>query len=103
MTTDKHVFFNEGEMAKAKAECERLEVDGWTKVPDWFPVPTAGYEYELPGQVFAYMKPKPKWWHVFRYRVLRWPKRKYWQWKTLRIRGSIRKFPGLLEVKDGKK
>ncbi len=89
MITDRHVFFNEKEYTKALHECRRLEADGWIKVPDWFSIPTDGYEYELPGQIWAYMKPKPKWRHVFRYKILCWPKHAYWEWRQRQSRHRI--------------
>ncbi len=68
MITDKHVFFDGNEMAKAVTECKQLAADGWTELPDWVPAGLPPYEYRLPGQLFAYMKPKPKLRHILRYK-----------------------------------
>ena len=53
---------------KAKLDGEQAVRDGFIKVPDWFPVPTKGYDYKIFGQMDAYMKPKPKLRHVIRYK-----------------------------------
>ncbi len=53
--------------AKAVRDAEQAERDGYIKVPDWFPVPLPGYDYKIFGQMFAYMKPKPRLRHILRY------------------------------------
>lgn len=53
---------------KAVRDAYLAEKDGYVKVPDWFPVPTEGYEYKIFGEAFAYMKPKPKLRHILWYK-----------------------------------
>ena len=69
---------------KAVPDTERARKYGYVDVPDWFPVPTKGYEYKIFGQMNAVMKPKPKLRHVIRFifhRLRAW-----------RMKREIRKF-----------
>ena len=52
------------------AKCRELDGSGWTAIPYWLPVPLAGYKYELPGMIYAYMKPKPRLRHILRYKFI---------------------------------
>ncbi len=65
---------------KALRDAEAAKQDGYVKVPDWFPVPTPGYEYRIFGQMLVYMKPKPKLRHWLRHRfhpILSWKSRRF--------------------------
>lgn len=53
---------------KAIRDAEQAKKDGYIEAPDWFPVPTPGYEYKIFGQMLVFMKPKPKLRHILRYR-----------------------------------
>ncbi len=71
---------------KAMKDAEVAKKDGYIKVPDWFPVPTPGYEYRILGEMFAFMKPKPKLRHILRHKfVPNW----WWTWKA---KGWFRKW-----------
>lgn len=73
--TDESLGFMFGEVEAIKRtndECKQLESTGWTKTPDWFPVPTPGHEYRFPGNFYSYMKPKPRLRHWLRYRFIGW-------------------------------
>ena len=69
---------------KAMRDAKVAEKDGYIKVPDWFPVPTPGYEYRILGEMFAFMKPKPKlrhklvpnWWRKWK------AKRRFKKWAS---------------------
>ncbi len=83
---------------KAKRDGKAAEKEGFVKVPDWFPVPTPGYEYRILGQMDAYMKPKPKLRHkirfVFhRYRAMRLKREIDRMWKGARNDSSTTKIP----------
>ena len=75
-----------GAYDKATKDCVAAKKDGFVKVPDWFPVPTPGYEYRILGEIFVHMKPKPKLKHILRYRFIpNWwracrAKRRFKQW-----------------------
>lgn len=75
MITENHALVCPKAYDRACLDAEQAEKDGFVKVPVWFPVPTTGYEYRLPGYIFAYMKPKPKLRHKIRFirhRILAW-------------------------------
>ncbi len=60
-------FLTEAGHKRVMEECDQAERDGYIKLPDWFPGGLPGYDWRLPGNYFAYMKPKPKLRHVLRY------------------------------------
>lgn len=49
---------------------QALERKGFVKVPDWMPVGLPGYAWEYPNYIEAMMRPKPKWRHWFRYKLV---------------------------------
>lgn len=60
MITKNNAYVYPEAYEKAKRDGEQAKKDGFVEVPDWFPVPTSGYEYKIFGQMDAYMKPAPK-------------------------------------------
>lgn len=61
-------YLSETAYVKAVKQADQAKRDGYIKVPDWFPVPLPGYDYQIFGQAFTYMKPKPKLRHILRYK-----------------------------------
>ena len=61
-------FLTEAGHKRVMEECDQAERDGYIKLPDWFPGGLPGYDWRLPGNYFAYMKPKPKLRHILRYK-----------------------------------
>ncbi len=61
-------YMSEAAYTKAMRDAEAAKRDGYIKVPDWFPMPLKGYEYKIFGQIFAYMKPRPRLRHILRYK-----------------------------------
>ena len=70
ITTNDCPLINEDSYRRVEEECVQLEADGWTRAPNWLPVPLAGYEWQIPGQIWVYMKPKPKIRHILRYKYI---------------------------------
>ena len=77
-----NAWLNPKAYQKALKDMALAKQDGYIEVPNWFPVPTDGYDYKIFGQAFAYMKPKPKLRHVLRYKFQ--PKR-WIRWKIRKI------------------
>ncbi len=73
---------------KAMKDIELAKKEGYVEVPDWFPVPAKGYDCKIFGQMTAMIKPKPKLWHILRYKFV--PK---W-WIAWRAKRHIRNLLG---------
>ncbi len=87
MITKNNAWVYRAAYNQALKDKDVAEKDGFVEAPDWFPMPTPGYEYRILGQMFMYMKPKPKLRHVLRYKFVpnwwRTWKAKWWfrQWR----------------------
>lgn len=92
-TAEGNAWLSNAAYNKALDDAEKAKQDGYIEVPDWFPVPTEGYDYKFFGQMLVYMKPKPKLSHVLRYKYKSF-------WLTWRQNRRMRKLCDRINRKD---
>lgn len=84
-TAEDNAWLSEDAYDKAVRDVKLAEQIGYVKVPEWFPLGIGGYKYQIFGQVFGVMKPKPKLRHVLRYKY-----EPEW-WQTYKAKRFIKK------------